>query len=239
MDNLEKQDEDLYINLFVTAINTKNVTLVKKLLNNNKSRKDVVLEIYNKNLLTFEKLQFIIDKCADLLNISSSLIRILFRNDDFKLLDIIFNKYKFYDNEFIMNLLLCYNNRKPVSNSDLYRQISNEKYKIFVNRKILEENYYCEKKTNLYLKSACLAGNEYLVKYLCNHGACINEMYSNENSPLYYACKNNGNGNAAIVKYLVERGADINRENRNDETPLYIVCQNGNKTIAEYLVDRY
>jgi len=46
--------------------------------------------MYNKNLLNYERLVFIIDNCTNYLNISSSLIKALMKNNEKKLLEHLF-----------------------------------------------------------------------------------------------------------------------------------------------------
>ena len=59
-------------------------------------------------------------------------------------------------------------------------------------------------------------GNEYLVRYLVEyeadineHGAYINKQNKDDAIPLFFACVK---GHENIVKYLVEQGADINKQ---------------------------
>jgi len=75
------------------------------------------------------------EKCTKYLNISSNLIKRLIKDGDIYLLDIIFNILKFYNNDFILRFLLCYNNRTALSTLDLNQQISNEKFKISIENK--------------------------------------------------------------------------------------------------------
>jgi len=253
--------EDLYIYTFAKAIDDKNIDaindilikstnhkkeIILKLYNKNiyvssNHKKEIVLKLYNKNLLTSESLQFIIDNYIDDITISSTLIKKLIKDNNLKLLEIIFKKFKFYNNKFILKLLYYYKSRKPVTTSELNQQISSEKYKIIFNEEILEypeeKNDIWLKNTSLYVKSACLAGNVHIVKYLINHGVSINGTGCFDNTPLHYACKNSSNNNETIVKYLVDHGADINKVNWNEETPLFKACEIKNETIVKYLVE--
>jgi len=87
--------------------------------------------IYSNNQLNKERLLFIIENCTSYLNISSRLITKLMKDNNKSLLEPIFERHlKFYDNEMIIKLLSYYKNRIPISNSDLYNQINNYKYKI-------------------------------------------------------------------------------------------------------------
>ena len=47
-----------------------------------------------------------------------------------------------------------------------------------------------------------------MVKYLVEHGANINEVNRDNETPIFKACKY---GNEAIVKYLVKHDADMCR----------------------------
>ena len=65
--------------------------------------------MYNNNLLTVERLQVIMKDCIKYLKISSKLIKRLIKNNNAYLLDVIFERLKFYDNEFILHLPFHYN----------------------------------------------------------------------------------------------------------------------------------
>ncbi|ORX86825.1 ankyrin, partial [Anaeromyces robustus] len=60
-------------------------------------------------------------------------------------------------------------------------------------------------------------GNEYITKYLVDHGADVNKEDINGNTPIFFACQS---GNENIVKYLVEHGADINKKDKTGIRPL-------------------
>ena len=66
-------------------------------------------------------------------NITSNTIKNLIKYKNTTLLDNIFRKLKFYDNDFILQLLLQYKNKIAISSSDLNQLISNEKFKILIN----------------------------------------------------------------------------------------------------------
>ena len=68
--------------------------------------------------------------------------------------------------------------------------------------------------------------NKYIIKYLVDHGARIN------NEILFAACFSE---NKAITNYLVKHVSVtyINYEGDND-LPLYIACENGNEEITKY-----
>ena len=130
------------LNLMV--INNKNKEEIKNLYNENN-------ENTIENKLNSERLQFIINNCTS--NISSSLINKLMKDNNIKLLEILFkNHLKFFDNDFIINILNYYKNKTPISNSDLYTQINNEKYKIST---ILNRDYYYDSSSYLFSSSWC------------------------------------------------------------------------------------
>jgi len=170
----EKKKKGIYDNLiqsYLTAIYNKNKKEIEILYNKNSKNdieKDIVYEIYNKNELNSERLQFIIENCTEYLNISSSLIKVLMKNNNKELLEILFKNYlKFFSNEFILNLLKYYESKKPMSDFELYPEINNNKYKISTE---LDENFnYFD--SSYYLFNACKSGNEVVVKFLLEHGA--------------------------------------------------------------------
>jgi len=54
------------------------------------------------------------------------LLKHLLKDDNFELLDIIFNNnIKLFDNEIIIKFLLCYKYKKPLSKSELNQLINN------------------------------------------------------------------------------------------------------------------
>jgi len=65
------------------------------------------------------------------MNISSKLIKKLIRDRNVHLLDI--NHFKFYDNDFILQLLMVFKNKTTMSTSDFNQQVLNEKFKILIN----------------------------------------------------------------------------------------------------------
>jgi len=98
---------------------------------NNKNEKDVIYALYNKKLLTIERLQFLM-KYSNF-NVSSNLIKILIKNSEISLLYIIFGYLKFFYNDFILQLLFYYKNKITISTIDFNQQISNDKFKILIN----------------------------------------------------------------------------------------------------------
>jgi len=117
------------LKFYVKAIDKKNVDEIKVLTekNNNsfKNKRDVVYEMYHEKLLTQERFKFVVENCSEYLNLSSSLVKQIIKEDNIEFLNIIFENYKFFDNEFILNILtIHYKNKIPLSNSDLNQQIS-------------------------------------------------------------------------------------------------------------------
>ena len=65
------------------------------------------------------------------------------KDNNLELLEILFNnRLKFFDNDFIINLLIKYENRTPISNYELYTQINNDKYRISTKLKNLHDSSY-------------------------------------------------------------------------------------------------
>ena len=132
---INKQSQNLILS-YMNGIDYKNITEIKQLTikgDENKIEKDIVYEIYSNNQLSKERLLFIIENCTSYLNISSRLITKLMKDNNKSLLEPIFERHlKFYDNEMIIKLLSNYKDRIPKSNSDLYKQLNNDKYKISI-----------------------------------------------------------------------------------------------------------
>jgi len=118
----KKVNNDNLIQSYVIAIDNKNHEEIKFLYNENNdnyTEKDIVFEIYKKNELNSERLQFIVENNT-YLNISSSLIKKLMKDNSKKLLEILFkNHLKFFDNNFILNLLRGYESKTPITDSEL------------------------------------------------------------------------------------------------------------------------
>jgi len=161
----------------VEAIECESVDAIKK-LTTNAIKRDIVLEIYKNNLLTFKRLKFILEKCINYLFISNSLIKRLMSCNDIELLRIIFNSINFFDTDFIKIMLFYYKNKTPIAKADFIQQIKN--YKVMINEDIFEK-FYLYYDCDVFLFYACNSGNEYFVKFLIRHGANVNK----ENSKIF------------------------------------------------------
>jgi len=224
---------------------------------------DIVYEMYKEDKLNSSRLLYIIENCIPLLNISTSLIIKLMEDNSKELLEVIFKNYfKFFDNFFVIDCLNYYKNKTPLSDSELYTKINDDKYKltltywkenihylfkackignkaavIFLLDHVVYPIVWINKinkdgRTPLFI--ACQEGHIAIVKYLVDHGANLNREDYDGWTPLYFACKKEY---IIIVKYLVDHGANINKENSKDGNPLSIACQVGNMTIVKYLVE--
>jgi len=242
------------------ALDNKKIEIIKE-FNYNNNETDIILELYNKGLLTLERLRFIIDKCMNYLAFSSTLVKLLIKNNNKNLLNIILNSFKLFDNEFIIKLILYYKKKVPISKLDFNEQIG--KYQISLCNEVLvtccEDFLYdaCKKRYDLLVKylvkhgadinkrkflisetplfPACKTNNENMVIYLIEHGSDVNIKNWRNETALFYACRND---NEIIIKYLIDHGAKINLKNKIFETPLEIVLKNGNENIAKYLVEK-
>jgi len=132
--NEEPSNTDLY-KFVIDLIDNRNIDEIKKLSKNifKDYKNDLILELYCNNLLTFERLQFIMKYFTSDSNISSNLIKRLIKDENVNLLDTIFTYLKFYDNDLILQLLFFYKYKTAISTSELKQQISNEKFEISIN----------------------------------------------------------------------------------------------------------
>jgi len=140
------------------------------------------------------------------------------KDNNKELLEMLFDNYlKCYDNSFIINFLNYYENKIPISNSNLNTLINKDKYKI--STKLNED--FTRYDSSYYLFNACKSGNETAVKFLLEHGANITIKDKDNRLALARACES---GNLDLVKYLVHRGADINNENNFGVTHIFNAC---------------
>ena len=153
--------------------------------------------------------------------------------------------------EKIIQLLLCYQNRKELTNSDLLsiqRKLSHLDKEFRYSKILIKGEFstptttrenkfenilkYLEfyradfQKIKDTLTEPCENGYENIVKYIVEHGA---DVQGNKKA-LALASKN---GHETIVKYLVERGADV----QGNGDALISACRNGHETIVNYLVE--
>jgi len=82
------------------------------------------------NILTMEITKLNANKINKKIDTVSNSIKKLKMDENFNIFDIYFNYLKFYDNNFILQLLFHYKYKKAISTSDLIQQTSNEKFKI-------------------------------------------------------------------------------------------------------------
>jgi len=128
--------------------------------------------------------------------------------------------------EIIIELILCFQYGKSLTESDLYskqKKLSLLYKEIKYIIELIKMNTISnDGGTPLYF--ACQEGYIDILEQLVENGANINKENNDDRSPLYIACLQ---GHENVVKYLVEHGADINKENNDDRSPLYIACLQG------------
>ena len=125
------------------------------------------------------------------------------KDNDKELLEILFkNHLKFFDNSIIIEFLNYYKNKIPLSNSELYPKINNDKYKISTelkeyHRKLDIHNYFfnekCKISTELdktfdssyYLFNACKSGNKSTIEFLLENGGNVNIKTIDGTTPLF------------------------------------------------------
>jgi len=239
--------ESSIMNAIANAIDAKNIDNIKILSNsiNINDKNDIIFELYNNELLTSKRLNFIVNNCTKYFNVSSNLIKKLMKEKETILLDIIFNHLKFFDNEIILQFLFYYKNKKAISISALNQQISNEKYKISTSisfsaleQRILEEEisnriYFFVKKKIKILHTSYYRDIHKYINIECSKKDIRMNM----------------------IKYLIEHGTDINKSICVSVkfdfpkkfyylpgqyfyfTPLNSACKNGNEALVKLLVE--
>ncbi|KAG4090639.1 hypothetical protein H8356DRAFT_1279457 [Neocallimastix lanati (nom. inval.)] len=190
LNSINKINED-NIDYYVEAIDFGNVERLKYLIAKDKHKlsninNDIVYEIFQRNLLDENRLIFIIENCQNYLNISTKLIKNLINHNQIQLLDVIFNNYKFFDNDFIINLLTFYRYKNPISTMKLTQLIKKYEFKSF-NK---ESKFYISNFNIIkYLFAACKFGSLSALKYFINLGIDINGTNYYGETSLHYACK--------------------------------------------------
>jgi len=215
---------DLNIDNYIKMIDNKNI---EKIIRNN-----IVLELYNNELLTTERLQFIITNANNYTKFSTNLIKKLLEDNKVELLDIIFNNFKIFGNEFILKLIFYHKNNISLSIIELKHLIENYEISTKKDKNIWYDSY---QSVDVYLINACLSGKITLVQYLNKLGLDINKVYASGKTPLFYACKN---GNINLVNFLIEKGNDIDKEDKYGMTPLFIAISSGNEKLIKYLIEQ-
>ena len=228
--NLENFNrDDFYLFLYVYAIDSKDTVFLDYLFNNDIKKDtrdfDIIYDIFMKDWLNSERLEFLFEKKSSILNVSSNLISRLLNKYERDLLNIIFKNSRFYDNNAILEFCYFFKHKQSLSDLELKNIINNENY-------IISSGY--ELGYGQYLNYASKHNHEYILKYLIKHGANINIEDSDRYTPLLYACENE---NENIIKYLVKHGANLEQENRYCHTPLIIACSYGNEKLVKYLIE--
>ncbi|KAL6613021.1 hypothetical protein U3516DRAFT_513458, partial [Neocallimastix sp. 'constans'] len=179
------------IDFYIEAIDLGNVERIKYLIAKDKNKhsnvnNDIVYEIFQRNLLDEDRLIFIIENCSNYLNISTKLIKYLINYSQIQLLDIIFNNCKFFDNDFIINLLNYYKYKNPISTMKLTQLIKKYEFKPFNEEsKYIISNFSITK----YLFAACILGSISAIKYFINLGIDVNGINHYGETSLHYACR--------------------------------------------------
>jgi len=75
------------------------------------------------------------------------------------------------------------------------------------------------------------------VRFLIQHGACVNAVDAYGNAPLHYAVESIGADAFAIAKLLIKNGADVNFVNNVKESPLHVAAKLGKDYLVRFFVD--
>ena len=156
----KERKEDQNIQLFISAINTNNLECLDQILDNNKN---IIYEMYKRNNLTPERLEYILKKKNKTIVLPILLIKNLIKKNKIELLNVLFKYSKIYDSDIILEFCYLRKYKKPISTSELNNKINNEKYKIEIN----QEGHY--------LLDACQKNHEHIIKYLVEYGTNVNQ----------------------------------------------------------------
>ena len=233
----------------MNAIDRKNNAIknfIERANMNIQNKSDVLFELYKENLLNPDLLNYIILQSNYNLEISSLLIKTLIKDNKNDLLDVIFKRIKIFDFEIIMELLLHYKNREPMSIEYLRHRISRDDYKLsktnYLDDARIDDDYSDDElddafeevrySCNTYLYDSCLRGNMRTIRFLIEHGIDINKEDFSGKTALFFACKG---GEVSVVKYLVKHGMNLNKVDRFGRTIFHYACKT--KTFNEALID--
>eukprot|EP00833_Pecoramyces_ruminatium_P017804 jgi/Orpsp1_1/1191836/evm.model.d7180000088835.1 len=200
---------DSKIQSYLEFLNNESIEKLKLLIDNNNNTHDnnVVLKLYNENLLTPERLKCIIEQCTkNKTPMSSSELNQHLEKYKIPLNSAILENFESWDSTLYLFSACGSGNESAV------------KYLVEQEANVNKENDCGE--TPLFY--ACENGNETIVKYLMEHGANVNKENSWGGTILFNACYY---GKESMVKYLMKHEADINKENKEGETPLYYACE--------------
>lgn len=129
----------------------------------------------------------------------------------------------------------------PISISDTV-----SKGDLFVLRRLLKKGISVNSvssKKNPIISVAIYTKRLNIVKELIGHGADINKVNSEGDTPLLIAIKmqyRKKSDRSDIVKFLLENGADVNRSSQEGDTPLHVVMEQrwrNNKKIVRLLLE--
>jgi len=206
--------------------------------------------MYDRFFLTSERLDFIFENCPDNLYIYLNIhnfIKMLFKNYENELLDIIFNRFKFFDIETIKLFLLHYKNQMSLTSTNLNKLID----KCTISRKNKYGynfffNDYGNIFTNIPIPYIYKHGyNLIFDEYTNKHNIFASISWIDKHSKFEYfngclidylinACEKE---NIYIVKFLVDIIYNINEFDSSGKTALFYACEKGNESIVKYLIE--
>jgi len=106
-------------------------------------------------------LKFVLKNKCQCLRVSSALMKKLLDDDNFELLDIIFNSIKLFDNDFVTNILYFWRNGFTLSISELDKLIEDYTVSTEKSGQLLNEYYHS---SYVFFINACIDGKFNLIK---------------------------------------------------------------------------
>jgi len=210
------------------ALSLNNIEVAKLLINFNAKINfhcnqfdNALFILYQNNLLNESSLRFLIGNKAE--TYENTFLSKLIKNDNSKFLDIFISLITPYQNKFIIDLLLCFKNKIPISKQIFTTIVNYEKSK--VQKIVLDEE---------------------LINYLCNNSSVDTFSIIFKHKILrkqldstidYYELLNQLSFDNAEdkIKFLFEQGVKVNYP--NSELLLNIITNNNIK-LAEYVIDK-
>ena len=110
------------------------------------------------------------------------------------------------------------------------------KLRIIMDGNQIDTNRRYGKSNYTVLHEAARNGNYSICEIIIKHGASLNVVNDDNNSPLHLAI---ANGSMDVYKLLIYRGADVYTRGKQNKTNLHIAAENGHLNLCKALVEMH